>query len=100
MPSYENAVNITGCWSNDSFGPVIAHDSCGRDEFDFTLVFEQSVMSIGPSAILLLALPLRWLQLRSQCWKTKKVGIWGWIKLVSLQVLELNGIILSLDVEL
>ncbi|KAI5195395.1 putative ABC transporter [Aureobasidium subglaciale] len=42
-----------GC-SDDSFGPA----SCARS-FDFTLTFEQSILSILPSALLLLAVPPR-----------------------------------------
>ncbi|GKT40556.1 ABC transporter ecdL [Colletotrichum spaethianum] len=46
-----------------SFGPVAI--GC-NDRFDFTLLFEQSLLNIGPSAILLLVLPLRLRQLFGQ----------------------------------
>ncbi|OHE98497.1 ABC transporter [Colletotrichum orchidophilum] len=46
-----------------SFGPVAT--LCGN-QFDFTLLFEQSILNIGPSAVLLLVLPLRLQQLFHQ----------------------------------
>ena len=46
--------------SDDSFGPQYC------DDFDFTLVFEQSLFQIAPCALLLLALPIRASQLRRQ----------------------------------
>jgi ATP-binding cassette subfamily C (CFTR/MRP) protein 1 len=43
--------------SNDNtLGPIIR--DC-HHSFDFTLVFEQSFLSIGPSALILLFIPLR-----------------------------------------
>ncbi|GKZ48059.1 hypothetical protein AbraIFM66951_011809 [Aspergillus brasiliensis] len=41
--------------ADDSFGPVVACPAT----FDFTLLFEQSILSIGPSAIFLLLVPWR-----------------------------------------
>lgn len=38
--------------SNTNFGPVIHERDC-RPDFDFTLLFEQSILAIGPTAILL-----------------------------------------------
>lgn len=38
--------------ADDLFGPAI---NC--DQFDFTLLFEQSILTIGPSALFLLAIP-------------------------------------------
>lgn len=46
-----------------AFGPVIA--GC-RQDFDFTLSFQQYFFSVVPSAFLLLAGPLRILALRRQ----------------------------------
>lgn len=43
--------------ADKAFGPVVAA-SC-RQGFDFTLMFEQSILSIGPSSILLVLLSLR-----------------------------------------
>lgn len=47
--------------NDDSFGPGVI--GCNR-EFDFTLSFEESILSIAPSAILLLLGPIRILQLK------------------------------------
>ncbi|KAK7730403.1 hypothetical protein SLS53_009022 [Cytospora paraplurivora] len=44
-----------------AFGPAVAH-GC-RGSFDFTLLFEQSIMSIGPSVVLIVLAPPRILQL-------------------------------------
>ncbi|GFP53312.1 ABC multidrug transporter B [Trichoderma asperellum] len=45
-----------------AFGPVV--DAACRDGFDFTLVFEQSILVLLPAAMLVLVAPLRFLQLR------------------------------------
>ena len=60
---------------DDSFGPTVTN--C-RGDFDFTLLFEQSIMSIGPSAILLLLFPLRLMQLLQQDMKTRR----HWLQLM------------------
>jgi hypothetical protein len=73
------------CWQHEEFGPIVWTSTCaasGRDGFDFTSLFEQGVMSVGSSVLLLLAGPLRWVQLRSQSRKTEKGEMWGWGKLV------------------
>jgi len=54
--------------ADDSFGPQYC------DDFDFTLVFEQSFFQIAPCALLLLALPIRASQLRRQ--ETKCARSW------------------------
>jgi hypothetical protein len=72
------------CWQ-PGFGPSAGNGTCvadSRDHFDFTLLFERSVMSIGPSVLLPLAIPFRWLQLHSQTRKTKRGEVWGGVKLV------------------
>jgi hypothetical protein len=43
--------------ADNAFGPVIV-PSC-RQGFDFTLMFEQSILSIAPTALLLLLIPLK-----------------------------------------
>lgn len=43
---------------DNSLGPI----SCSR-EFDFTLAFEQSILSILPACLFLLAAPIRLVQL-------------------------------------
>ncbi|KAG6354215.1 hypothetical protein INS49_004819 [Diaporthe citri] len=60
---HDNSADAAPAHCDGHFGPL-AYDCSGR--FDFTLAFEQSVLSIGPSAVLLLAAPLRIHQLRSQ----------------------------------
>ncbi|PVH85137.1 putative multidrug resistance protein [Cadophora sp. DSE1049] len=55
--------------SNDnSFGPIVK--GC-RSDFDFTLLFEQSILSIGPAAILLLFTPPRLVTLLRSSTKTR-----------------------------
>jgi hypothetical protein len=65
--------------ADNVFGPVV--DGC-RDGFDFTLLFEQSIMSIVPSALLLLAFPVRYVYLHKQDVKAQTALI-SWLKLVS-----------------
>ncbi|RDW69977.1 hypothetical protein BP5796_08374 [Coleophoma crateriformis] len=89
--------NSTACWSSDGFGPVANVQTCGKDTFDFTLVFEQSIMSIGPSAVLLLVAPLRWIQLQSQRRITKSGEMTGWIKqgfIITFSLVQLAQLIL------
>lgn len=54
--------------SDDGFGPQYC------DNFDFTLVFEQSFFQIAPSALLLLAIPFRAFKLRRK--ETKCARSW------------------------
>jgi hypothetical protein len=53
--------------NDDLFGPAV--QAC-RDNFDFTLLFEQAILSIGPSTILLLLTPFRIFQLAGCSVKT------------------------------
>lgn len=53
--------------ADNSFGPQVK--GC-RDNFDFTLLFEQSFFQIAPCALLLLSVPLRASYLRKQNVKT------------------------------
>jgi ATP-binding cassette, subfamily C (CFTR/MRP), member 1 len=57
-----------GPFADDTFGPVV--DDCVRT-FDFTLLFEESILAILPSALLLLAAPVR---LFSLCKRRNVVG--------------------------
>jgi hypothetical protein len=63
--------------ADDQFGPIIA---CAHT-FDFTLVFEQSILSIGPSAIFISLSLLRFSQLRKTNVKITR-GILGYAKVV------------------
>jgi ATP-binding cassette, subfamily C (CFTR/MRP), member 1 len=53
--------------ADDRFGPRVY--GC-RDNFDFTLLFEQSILSLGPSALLLIFSLGRTLQLHRRKVKT------------------------------
>ncbi|TVY60887.1 ABC transporter FUM19 [Lachnellula suecica] len=90
--------NTTGlpCYQLQGFGPTAGNASCGdaRDSFDFTLQFEQSILSIGPSALFLLAFPLRWLHLRSQSRKTTKGGLLSVSKVGCIVVLGILQLVL------
>lgn len=57
--------------ADDVFGPAV--QGC-RNNFDFTLLFEQSLFQIAPCALLLLSLPVRASQLRQQKVKTLRTG--------------------------
>lgn len=57
--------------ADDAFGPAIR--GC-RNNFDFTLLFEQSFFQIAPCALLLLLLPLQASRLRQQNVKTSRSG--------------------------
>lgn len=58
------AVNTTSTSyeNDDRFGPFL--QGTGRSLFDFTMLFEETILSILPSALLLLLIPLRLLRLR------------------------------------
>lgn len=53
--------------ADDVFGPIVS--GC-RGDFDFTLLFEQSILSSVPSSILILLVPLRLFHLRRSIVKT------------------------------
>lgn len=62
-----DALHIQSCTvqDDDFFGPIVA-SSC-RSGFDFTLLFEQAILSCGASVLFLLIVPLRiiWLSGRT-----------------------------------
>lgn len=64
--------------NDNNFGPVV--HGC-RSDFDFTLLFEQSVLAIGPAALLLLFAPPRFVKL----WKSSK-------KTISTRVLSIKAV--------
>jgi hypothetical protein len=53
--------------SDDVFGPIV--QGC-RSNFDFTLLFEQTILSIGPAALLLIFAPPRVIRLLRSTKKT------------------------------
>jgi ATP-binding cassette subfamily C (CFTR/MRP) protein 1 len=59
VSNYGDVVSIFTCTNgaDNVFGPVVAPPY--RRGFDFTLLFEQSILSIGPSCIFLLVVPSR-----------------------------------------
>ncbi len=94
---------IASTCQDNAFGPVV--QGC-RSDFDFTLLFEQSVLTIGPAALLLLFAPSRLISLLSSSRKTfsrrilsiKAVCIFSLIPsavlsfLVSIMLLFLSGL--------
>lgn len=60
---------------DDYFGPHRVNS------FDFTLLFEQSILSLLPTGLFLLLVPLRLFLLRNNE-KVSKIGILLWLKLV------------------
>ena len=66
-----NDSTIIGC-DDGAFGPII--HGC-RQDFDFTFAFEQYFFSIAPSAVLLLAAPLRIAFLRKSPAKVEGQGL-------------------------
>jgi hypothetical protein len=68
------AVNSTVYTDDNSFGPFL--DLPNRATFDFTLLFEEAILSIAPSAILLLLIPPRILRL----WKTPRKVIGSYLQ--------------------
>jgi len=62
-----NSSNLCPIGADDSFGPQVI--GC-RENFDFTLLFEQSVLSLGPSALMLITCVPRILQLYRYAVKT------------------------------
>lgn len=57
------AINSSASIDDNSFGPFI--ELPGKSTFDFTLLFEETILSILPSALLLLLVPPRILRLWS-----------------------------------
>ncbi len=51
---------------DDTFGP---HAANCRGDFDFTLLFEETVLSLLPLSLLLIAAPLRIVYLFKKDWK-------------------------------
>lgn len=70
-------------YANDNdFGPILKLP--GQKTFDFTLLFEETIFSIGPSVLLLFLIPPRIIHL----WKSPRKVINSYllkIKMVSLQ---------------
>lgn len=80
MPLSSRAANSTGYADDNSFGPFL--ELPGRATFDFTLLFEEVILSIVPSAILLFLIPLRTLRL----WKSPRKVIGGYLQTTKIVV--------------
>ncbi|TGO26008.1 hypothetical protein BPAE_0068g00420 [Botrytis paeoniae] len=78
-----NASSICVADADALFGPQV--DPCRR-QFDFTLLFEQSVFAIGPSAIFIVLLSLRIPKLYREKRKTLPNSLWGF-KLIVISVI-------------
>lgn len=86
------AVDACNISADNTFGPIVL--DCRR-EFDFTLLFEQAIFSIGPSALVLAILHFHIAKLLKQCRKTEP-NVLRYAKLVSY-VLSLHEIMSSDD---
>ncbi|KAJ4270222.1 hypothetical protein NW762_001898 [Fusarium torreyae] len=74
-----------------SFGPFIGPEC--RDGFDFTLVFEQSILVLSPAALLLILAPLRLFHLRNAPVKVTGHGL-RIAKLVAIALLAILHLVL------
>ena len=68
---------LVGCSpeADQAFGPIVAVEC--RQGFDFTLYFEQSILSIVPSVILLALFPIRFYKLYRSSVKTVPDSLHG-----------------------
>ncbi|KAH6648013.1 putative multidrug resistance-associated protein [Truncatella angustata] len=83
MSLLENYTKVCG---DDTFGPTVPRITECRGGFDFTVTFEESILSLGPACLLLVILPGRLLSLWGRTCKTK--GSWlHKTKLIGLAVL-------------
>ncbi|OBT65136.1 hypothetical protein VE03_04736 [Pseudogymnoascus sp. 23342-1-I1] len=81
------AANSTGYVGDNSFGPFF--ELPGSTTFDFTLLFEETILSIVPSAILLLLIPPRILRL----WKTPHKVISSYLQTTKIAILTIFSIL-------
>lgn len=73
------AAHLIASCGDDSFGPKVkAWDADCRGGFDFTLLFEEAILSIGPSSLLLLLVPWRISQLYGKRTKILPNSLAGW----------------------
>lgn len=68
MPMVNGSYGVN---TDNDFGPLIRGS---RDDFDFTLVFQQSILAIIPSTLLLLAASIRLYQLLGATRKKARDG--------------------------
>ncbi|KAL3426779.1 hypothetical protein PVAG01_00288 [Phlyctema vagabunda] len=79
-------MNSTQSCADGSFGPAVT--DCSRS-FDFTLAFEESILSIVPSILLILLAPIRVVQLKAQ---RRRVGGRGF-QIAKLSIIGLYAIL-------
>lgn len=79
------------CPLDGYFGPVIG--SC-RGGFDFTLVFEESILGLAPQVLLLVLTPIRLFTLRRRRSKIAKDSHLGFLKLTTSTLYVISNIIL------
>jgi len=68
------------------FGPSVVNNNCHR-AFDFTLLFEETILGIAPLAITLLILPF---QVHQRFVSTRKIRT-GWLQIVKLVSTKKNS---------
>ncbi|KAH6707481.1 ABC transporter-like protein [Leptodontidium sp. MPI-SDFR-AT-0119] len=84
------AVNSTAF--DNTFGPFL--NVTGKETFDFTLLFEETILSIGPSALLLLLIPPRILRL----WKTPRKVTGSYLQTTKITLLAIFTILQIVNV--
>lgn len=86
-------MNVTSCAASvdASFGPFVSPEC--RDGFDFTLVFEQSILVLLPASILIILAPFRIFHLRNAPVKVNGYRL-GSVKLALLTLLAVLHLVL------
>ncbi|PQE04085.1 ABC multidrug transporter protein [Rutstroemia sp. NJR-2017a BVV2] len=73
------AAHLIASCRDDSFGPKVnSWDAECRGGFDFTLLFEETILSIGPSSLFILLVPWRVAQLYGKRTKILPTSLTGW----------------------
>ncbi|KAK9419089.1 putative Multidrug resistance-associated protein [Seiridium unicorne] len=83
MSLFDNYSNLC---RDGTFGPTVPQIAECRGGFDFTVTFEESILSIGPACLLFVILPWRLLALWGRPCKTKRSWLHE-VKLIGLVVL-------------
>ncbi|KAE9376415.1 ABC transporter-like protein [Stipitochalara longipes BDJ] len=81
------AINSSVIINDNNFGPFIEFP--GRVTFDFTLLFEETILSILPSALFLLVIPPRILRL----WRTARKVTGSYLQTVKITLLTIFSIL-------
>jgi ATP-binding cassette subfamily C (CFTR/MRP) protein 1 len=84
-------INSSVTIDDNSFGPFIEFP--GRVTFDFTLLFEETILSILPSALFLLLIPSRILRL----WKTPRKVTGSYLQTVKIVSFQISALYKSTD---